>query len=427
MGSDTFYVAGAGSSYSHPSDGRAIDVIEDFDFLGGDTIRLTDSENNLDADPAMSSDGADTVLYLDFRDGYGFVPVARLLGVTPDQLTDSHFQGITVPLLVSGTYSGTVADEGLVGSSGDDTISGGGGADVIFGLGGNDHLIGDEDDAGTSADADLSEYFGLLDSALINTLGGTQGFGEGVTPVSNNGVNSYAIPAEFNVGSIIADGANVSAISINNNGVLKLGALELGIYPHDADTRGGALSKPGAGGNSTGSNRVYYDFDTSSNTITVTWDDVGRYYQGNIPNAFQVQIKVLGPDSFDVVYRYEDIRWAAPYTADLPYFQIGSSRYDIPSPYGGITLIDTEFGNLNTVGVYGATIRDGVISAAWLLDDTLNGGAGEDILEGGGGNDLLYGGEGNDELHGQSGSDRLHGEAGDDTLFGEDGNDLLLL
>ena len=56
-------------------------------------------------------------------------------------------------------------------------------------------------------------------------------------------------------------------------------------------------------------------------------------------------------------------------------------------------------------------------------DDFLSGWVGEDQLDGGNGNDLLSGLDGNDTLKGGAGDDELFGEAGDDLLIGGAGND----
>ncbi len=78
----------------------------------------------------------------------------------------------------------------------------------------------------------------------------------------------------------------------------------------DVDTRGTTVSAT-PGGTSTGSNLVYYDFNTAGNgTLTVTWDDVG-YYNSKVDklNAFQLQLVGKGNGNFDVIFRYETINW----------------------------------------------------------------------------------------------------------------------
>jgi len=58
-------------------------------------------------------------------------------------------------------------------------------------------------------------------------------------------------------------------------------------------------------------------------------------------------------------------------------------------------------------------------------NDILNGGNGKDVLDGGGGNDKLTGGNGADMLFGSVGNDDLDGGNGPDTMDGGPGNDVM--
>src|SRR3546814_291079 len=60
------------------------------------------------------------------------------------------------------------------------------------------------------------------------------------------------------------------------------------------------------------------------------------------------------------------------------------------------------------------------------VDDTIDGGYGDDILYGFSGNDTLLGGVGSDELFGDEGNDRIEGGAGDDGLIGGLGDDTFV-
>src|SRR5205823_6323953 len=83
----------------------------------------------------------------------------------------------------------------------------------------------------------------------------------------------------------------------------------IGPFWADVDTRGGPVGAT-PGGNSTGSNDVYYDLDSANGVMTITWDDVGYYSaHTNSLNAFQVQLINLGHGDFDIIFRYEDINW----------------------------------------------------------------------------------------------------------------------
>src|SRR4029077_12052277 len=82
------------------------------------------------------------------------------------------------------------------------------------------------------------------------------------------------------------------------------------IAPFWSDVWTGTAPTLSPGGNSTGSNHVYWDVDVATQTLTVTWDDVGSFFSGNTPNAFQLQLIDTGNGDFDVVFRYENIDWA---------------------------------------------------------------------------------------------------------------------
>ncbi|MGF1500868.1 MAG: Ig-like domain-containing protein [Paracoccaceae bacterium] len=57
------------------------------------------------------------------------------------------------------------------------------------------------------------------------------------------------------------------------------------------------------------------------------------------------------------------------------------------------------------------------------IDDSVQGGRGDDLMGGGPGNDTLAGGAGDDQIFGEDGDDVLSGDEGDDTLAGGAGDD----
>lgn len=182
---------------------------------------------------------------------------------------------------------------------------------------------------------------------LIDNLGGYAGFGENfinrnddessafvdITSVFENGLNFF--------------GTNYQGFYINNNGNITFNAPLANYTPFnltgdtgipiiapffaDVDTRLGSLL-PSSGGNSTGSNLVYWDLDPQNDTITITWDDVGQfvddYTGGDVPNAFQLILRDLGAQHFHMEFRYEDIRWTVGGASDNEYARIGYSAAD---------------------------------------------------------------------------------------------------
>ena len=166
---------------------------------------------------------------------------------------------------------------------------------------------------------------------LVNGLGGSAGFGENhlrryddgssraidISSVFPNGLNFY--------------GTNYTHLYVNNNGNITFYSslstytpfgITQATFPiiapffADVDTRGGSVT-PSPGGNSAGTNLVYWDLDTTNHIFTATWDDVG-YYSSHTDkvNAFQVQLIQNGPNpgDFDIKFIWEDINWT---TGDL--------------------------------------------------------------------------------------------------------------
>jgi uncharacterized membrane protein YgcG len=167
--------------------------------------------------------------------------------------------------------------------------------------------------------------FSASATIITNGLGGTQGFGE-----DSLAANDDASTAFLDLSSVFSSGLNFFGTSytglyLNNNGnVTFTNPLSIFTPPAlsgstanpiiapffaDVDTRGGAVSAT-PGGNSTGSNLVYWDLDTVGNIFTATWDDVGYYRnETNLLNSFQLALIDQGSGNFDIEFRYEDLNW----------------------------------------------------------------------------------------------------------------------
>ena len=162
-------------------------------------------------------------------------------------------------------------------------------------------------------------------SNLINNLGGEHGFGEAFLPGNDDGSTGF-----IDVSSIFPDGMKLfgqtyDGFYINNNGNITFEAPMSTFTPFaitgdtanpmiapffaDIDTRGGEVT-PSAGGTSTGSNLVWYDFDQANGVITITWDDVGYYgSHTDHTDAFQLRIFNQGDGNFSFEFRYENMDW----------------------------------------------------------------------------------------------------------------------
>ena len=414
-GADTL-TGGAGSdtfSVGYYSDRTTTDTVTDFQTgFGGDIIDLPEwaTENGTPEPTVLArQDGADTVVLsvasTNADGSSNYDTLLRLQNVDVDDLVSGNFDGLEIASFDDQVITGGDDADELSGSAGNDTIDGGYGVDTLYGGIGNDHLIGDSG-VPLGGSSDFPGYFGPVSHDLVNTYGGPAGFGTEAIAVGDDNQEDITIPAEFvdatPEGSIVYGGQSIGTLTISTNGWLRLGGITLNVWPGDADTEAGALT-PSAGGNSQGSNRVWYAFDTATQTITVTWDDIGRYNNGTVPNAFQAQIKILGDDAFDVVYRYENIGWST----SSPTVVAGPATVSLPLPPDGSLDYPGFDGNLDVAGVWGFQIRDTSILLGQPApqNDTLFGGLGNDVLDGGLGDDFLNGGSGADTLTGGTGSD----------------------
>ncbi|MDD5754139.1 MAG: hypothetical protein PHN45_05230, partial [Methylococcales bacterium] len=191
---------------------------------------------------------------------------------------------------------GSNGDDSIKGSYYDDTISGGDGADYIYGLGGDDILCGDErfvelfDPNVVTETTTAVTTTTVASNSLVNGLGGIAGFGEdSLNPGDDNQTGdiskSVDITSIFGEKGLNFFGTNFPSLWVNNNGNITFKSLFddytpteinagydnpiIAAFWSDVDTRGSAPNTPTPGGNSTGSNRVWYDLDTDKGIFTV--------------------------------------------------------------------------------------------------------------------------------------------------------------
>ncbi|MEA2019427.1 MAG: DUF4214 domain-containing protein [Campylobacterota bacterium] len=200
-------------------------------------------------------------------------------------------------------------------------------------------------------------------------------------------------------------------------------------------------------GNSTGSNLVWWDLDTDSETITVTWDDVGYFSrQMDKTNAFQLQLH-NNSGEIEISFIYEDINWTTGSESGgtnglggivaRAGYSAGDGEHYFELPFSGDQASMINLDNLNTSGMLNFSLSDGNIDgigsniSSDILDGTissdyLSGMGGDDRLDGGLGDDTLDGGFGDDWLDGGDGSDIFHTGDGTDTVYGGDGTDFVI-
>ena len=290
--------------------------------------------------------------------------------------------------------------------------------------------------------------------SLINTLGGPAGFGENILDRNDDGYTSAIdITSVFGPQGLKFGDNYYTEMYINNNGSITFGSGYYGYTPNalseginglpaialfwtDIDTRYGVVT-PSPDGTSTGSNLVYWDIDTVSGKITITWDDTGLYSEGDTPAlAGQIILTNAGSGNMEIEFRYEyaglydDYEAAAGWNIGVAGGVAGVDYYEIPGSPGDLSDLDTRVGNSQEEGIWNFLLQDGVIVVGQTvngtsLSETLTGTIKDDVINGLGGNDTLYGLGGDDILDGGTGSDVMHGGAGDDTYYVDNAADAV--
>jgi len=303
-----------------------------------------------------------------------------------------------------------------------------------------------------------------MTTSLLNTLGGTAGFGEtSLVRGDDNSSSKIDVSGVFGASGLNFFGNSYTGLYVNNNGSLTFATASSSFTPtaitgvtsnpliapfwYDVDTRPTTVLTPTPGGTSSGSNLVWYDLDATNKTFTATWDDTG-YFSNKTDklNAFQVSlVQTSMTGDFDIIMRYEALNQAVNTVGGgvaRAGFSAGNgvNYYEFSESGTASSMLGlTGTSNVGVAGTYEFSVRSGsavadVIngdSGADVIDggggaDRINGSGGDDILLGGGGVDWVGGGNGNDRLDGGTEVDRLDGGQGDDVLFGGASNDIYI-
>ncbi|MHC5595393.1 MAG: putative Ig domain-containing protein [Nostoc sp.] len=220
----------------------------------------------------------------------------------------------------------------------------------------------------------------VINSPLINGLGGTAGFGENVLSRNDDSSTGFIDVTSVFESGLNFFGRNYNGFYINNNGNITFNSAQSTYTPFaltgntlqpiiapffaDVDTRAGAVT-PSPGGNSTGSNLVYWDLDPANNQVIISWDDVGQYSNGIVPNAFQLILKDTGSGNFSIEFRYEEIQWLVGSLSSNTLARAGYSAgngvnsFELPQS-GTNTMLDLESAsNVNEAGEYLFFVNNG--------------------------------------------------------------------
>jgi Ca2+-binding RTX toxin-like protein len=351
-------------------------------------------------------------------------------GAVIENATGGAQEDLLIGNEVNNTLTGNAGDDVLIGSGGADSLDGGAGTADVAGYSGarSEYTITSTsmgqytvahtggtmvDGTDTLTDVEFARFsdqrldlstIGVTPPtsgiSLLSGLGGTAGFGEG--ELARNDDGSTAL---IDFTSIFADGLNFfgsvfTGMYVNNNGSITFNAPrstftptaitevsnnpEISPYFADVDTRGG-VTTASPGGNSTGSNLVYWDFNTTTDQIIVTWDDVGYFSnQINLTNAFQLILTDRGMGDFDIEFRYEDVNWTtggasggtnglggtiarAGYTAGTG---VPDAFFELPTSgdQGAMLGLDETAGNTGDVGRWLFNVRNGGVVTSNIPD-----------------------------------------------------------
>jgi|GEM_PF-1143946 len=248
-------------------------------------------------------------------------------------------------------------------------------------------------DVGTGQGFEPADYTIAGGNSLVvvdSSASGGERFGTR-TSISNSD-DSYQ---QIDISAVFPDGVNFfgnqyDKLYIGTNGYITFGHSNSSYNPAGIAgyTQGPIIAaqfddihmgrSPGesAGGTSEGSNDLFYDVDTDSGVVTITWDDVGAYRDGNayygdpsVGNAFQIRLhKISETGDFAIEIRYENISWAGGYYQS--YSTAGWSAGDRQN-YGEVSVsgqsgfLDVEQeSNIDQAGVFVWEVKGGQVSDA---------------------------------------------------------------
>lgn len=297
-----------------------------------------------------------------------------------------------------------------------------------------------------NVDYSLNAYRTVLadDTVYFNTLDVT-------SALSNHDITTYNLSS---FSSFLGSATSLTGMSIDTLNAANLQTYYTFLVDAQTEiTQQLGDSNYSTAGNSTGSNLVWYDLDPTTQTITVTWDDVGYYsYKMDKTNAFQLQLVNTGNGTFDMKFIYEDVNWTTGSasggtnglggTVARAGYSAGDGVHYFEVPFSGnqegmLNLENYRVSGESQAGTWKLSISDGNVQGIGLENsndtlagtdgsDYLDGRSGDDTLNGGVGDDTLNGGDGNDLLNGGVGNDVFFTGIGTDTVYGGDGTDRVV-
>ncbi|WP_339469208.1 calcium-binding protein, partial [Pseudomonas capeferrum] len=326
-----------------------------------------------------------------------------------EQLSNSQMQSLTQQLggqvlqngEDSGTLTGGVGVDFLLGRGGNDTLNSGAGDDFLSGGAGNNSLNGGNgNDLLLGGEGNDNLKGGAGDDILYGGTGNDYLYGSNGNDLVLGGEGADQLYGD--AGDDLLDGGA-------GNDALNGGAGS-DIYRF---ARGWGQDTINNYDQSTGKTDAIEFSDVASGDVTVSRSttDLILSLKGSTD---RVTISNYFRDDGTSAYKLEEIRFADGKSWSIEQVKTlvltGTDGNDTVRGFATDDVMDGGSGNDYLYGENG--------------NDTLKGGAGNDVLYGGNGNDLVLGGEGADQLYGDAGDDLLDGGAGNDALNGGAGSDI---
>jgi Ca2+-binding RTX toxin-like protein len=313
---------------------------------------------------------------------------------------DANVENVSMSGSAAIDVVGNVLGNQMVGNAADNRLEGGGGADILIGNNGNDTLMGGADNDILDGGAGINTLTGGAGNDTLDGAVGSIAVFSGlasdytVTDLGNGRVSIF----DKRAGS--PDGTDNAIAAM----LLQFGVPATNAAPVITSNGGGASAAIAIAENTTTVTAITVtDADSSVFTYALSGADAARFSidaAGNLRfvNApdFELPADVGTNNIYDVIVTVSDN--GTPIQSDSQALAVTVTNV---VEAGGVTLVGSD-----------------------LINDVLNGGAGDDTLDGKGLNDTLNGNGGNDTLLGGAGNDTLNGGAGNDMMTGGSGNDI---
>ena len=281
-------------------------------------------------------------------------------------------------------------------------------------------------------------------AVMYTGMGGPAGYGEGVFSSSpkaagsnDDGSVAIDITSVFGAGGINFYGTSYTTLYLNSNGTISFGSP----FTDFATTGLAAVSAPilapfFADVNIANGGEIYWDVDTATGKITMTWDAVAAFSGGGVFNSFQVLITSTGSGNFDLEYIYQDIQWSTEGsdTADAGFTDGLGNVTTLDGSANSAELLNYETNDFLDGDPLGTFATSFIGGEPAVLDGIVMGGMGADIIDGSyaGDADVVDGGDGSgptgnaDDIRAGGGDDSVVAGLEDDTVYGDTGSDTLL-